>query len=250
MKLSKILTLVLLVLMSVGCASQESQEKYNENLKARARSHTDLGAVYFQQKQYEIALEEFNTAIKINPNYALAYNGLGLVNADLGKSKEADGYFKKAIELEPDNSESRNNYGTFLCGKSRYDESIVQFMAAIKNPLYATPAVAYTNAGICSIGKNDFTNAEGYFQKALQLDPLSGNAAFHLASSQFNRKDYIGAKKTLQNVLIAQPGPELLWLAIRVARALDDKDEEASYALQLRRLFPGSEQAKLLQNGK
>lgn len=242
--------LALVAFVAVGCASQETQEKYNENLKTRARSHTDLGAVYFQQKQYEIALEEFNTAIKINPNYALAYNGLGLVNADLGKTKEADGYFRKAIELEPDNSESRNNYGTFLCGKNRYDESIVQFMAAVKNPLYATPAVAYTNAGICSISKNDLAGAEMYFQKALQLDPLSGNAAYHLASSQFNRSDYVAAKKTLQNVLIAQPGPELLWLAIRNSRELEDKDEEASYALQLRRLFPNSEQAKLLQSGR
>jgi Tfp pilus assembly protein PilF len=31
---------------------------------------------------------------------------------------------------------------------------------------------------------------------------------------------------------------------------LEDKDEEASYALQLRRLFPNSEQAKLLQSGR
>lgn len=239
---------VLLVLLVAGCASQEQREKYNENLKARARAHTDLGAVYFQQKKYEIALEEFNLAIKIMPDFALAYNGLGLVNSQLDKNTEADANFKKAIELEPDNSESRNNYGTFLCERNKIDESIPQFLAAVKNPLYATPAVAYTNAGVCSARKGDAKNADIYYAKALQSDPLSRVAAYHLGKSQFDRREYTAARATLQNVLLAQPSPDLLWLGVQVARALNDKNEEASYSLQLRRLYPDSEQAKLLQS--
>ena len=50
--------------------------------------------------------------------------------------------------------------------------------------------------------------------------------------------------------MLAQPGPELLWLAIQIERVLGAKDAEASYALQLRSMYPDSEQAKLLQNGK
>jgi type IV pilus assembly protein PilF len=53
----------------------------------------------------------------------------------------------------------------------------------------------------------------------------------------------------LQNVLFGQPGPEILWLAVQIERAVGAKDAEASYALQLRRQYPDSEQAKLLQSG-
>ncbi len=248
--MSNVLLLAMIALLGIGCASQAQQEKDLENVKNRARAHTDLGAIYFQQKQYEIALDEFTQASKIDPNFATAYNGLGLVNAAIGRDAQADVSFKKAVQLEPNNSESQNNYGSFLCARNRIDESIPHFLAAVKNPLYATPGIAYTNAGICSARKNDHANAEAYFLKALQIDPLSIAAAYHLATSQFKRNDALSAKKTLQNVLLTQPGPEVLWLAIRIERVLGGKDAEASYALQLRRQYPDSEQAKLLQSGK
>ncbi len=239
----------LIGLVSAGCASIEQKEKSDENLKVRARAHTDLGAVYFQQKQFEIALEEFTQATKIDPNFGLAFNGLGLVYAALGQDDIANGNFKKAIEVEPNNSESHNNYGSFLCARSRYDESIKEFLAAVKNPLYATPAMAYTNAGICSMRKKDMVNAEVYLQRALQLEPLSNMAAYQLATLQFSRNDAVTAKATLQNVMLSQPGPEMLWLAIQIERAVGVRDAEASYALQLRRQYPDSEQARLLRNG-
>jgi type IV pilus assembly protein PilF len=253
MKLSTLkllLTMLAAVLFSASCVNQQQQEKENENLKSRARAHTDLGAVYYQQKQLEIALEEFNNAVKIDPSFASAYNGLGLVNAELGKDDVADASFRKSIQLEPSNSEAHNNYGSFLCGRNRIDESIVEFLAAVKNPLYATPAIAYTNAAICSMRKKNMAGAEQYLLKALQIDPLSQTAAYQLASLQFKRNDAVAAKKTLQNVMLSRPGPEVLWLGIQIERVVGGKDAEASYALQLRRQFPDSEQAKLLQSGK
>jgi type IV pilus assembly protein PilF len=253
MKLSTLkllLTMLVAVLFSASCVNQQQQEKENENLKSRARAHTDLGAVYYQQKQLEIALEEFNNAVKIDPSFASAYNGLGLVNAELGKDDIADASFRKSIQLEPSNSEAHNNYGSFLCSRNRIDESITEFLAAVKNPLYATPAMAYTNAAICSMRKKNTAGAEQYLQRALQIDPLSQTAAYQLASLQFKRNDAVAAKKTLQNVMLSRPSPEVLWLGIQIERVVGGKDAEASYALQLRRQYPDSEQAKLLQSGK
>lgn len=245
--------LCLVCLISIGCASQqeqERQEKVNETLKARARAHTDLGSAYLQQRKFEIALQEFTVATKIDPDFSFAYNGLGLVNAALGKDDIADANFRKSIQLEPLNSETRNNYGSFLCARKRYDESITEFLTAVKNPLYATPAIAYTNAAVCSMRKNDVVNAEVYLQRALQIEPLSHAAAYQLASIQFKRKDALAAKKTLQNIMLNQPGPEILWLSIQIERVLGAKDAEASYALELRQKYPDSEQTKLLLGGK
>ncbi len=248
--MSKWIALIAASLLFTACASQPQTEAEAKNIKSRAQSHTDLGAVYLQERRYEIALEEFTLATKIDPNFSIAYNGLGLVHAALGQDAQAEQNFKKSIQLEPNSSEAHNNYGNFLCARNRIDESIKEFMAAVKNPLYVTPEIAYTNAGICALRKQDTANAEVYLQRALQIDPLISVAAYQLALIQFNRAQYALAKKTLQNVVIGQPSPDNLWLSVQIARKLGQRDDEASFALQLRRQFPDSEQAQLLASGK
>lgn len=237
--------MLVLALVLLACTTQP--ENFNDKPKERAQAHADLGAVYLQQGRLDVALEEFSLASKIEPSYAAAYNGLGLVQAALGQDAVAELNFKKAVQLEPLNSEAHNNYGSFLCARNRLDESIKEFMAALKNPLYATPAMAYTNAAVCSLRKNDSVQAEGYLLRALQLDPLAGLAAYQLATIQFKRKDALAAKKTLQAALSLKASADMLWLAIQIERALGDANLEASYALELRQNYPESEQAQLLQ---
>ncbi len=240
-------TLAMVMCILCGCAGSVGQGAgADAKALAKAKAHTDLGAVYFQQNKLEVALDEFMMAIQADPGYAQAYNGLGLVRAALGEDEQAEANFKKAIQLQPNSSEAHNNYGNFLCNKKRYDESILQFMDAVKNPLYSTPHLAYANAGICSARKKDMPAAETYLNKALQLNPLTHSAAYQLADIQYARGDAKAAQKTLQNALVASPGPEVLWLGIRIARALGNKDDEASYALQLRRQYPDSPQTRLL----
>lgn len=248
-RFAKFSLVAMLFVLASGCASQQQQEAEGKSQRERARSHTDLGAVYYQQRQLDIALEEFTLAARIDSDFALAYNGLGLVHAALGQDDLAERNFRRALQLEPNNSESHNNFGGFLCSRNRIDESIKEFMAAVKNPLYATPVIAYTNAGICALRKKDNANAETYFEKALEIEPLATVPAFQLASIQFKRNDAAKAKATLQNVVLSQPTPENLMLAIQIARKLGNKDDEASYMLQLRRQYPDSEQAKSLASG-
>ncbi len=244
------LLLLLSACVTPGKSNSGNSDIYNETaLAARARAHTDLGAAYLQQGKFEIALSEFNEAAQIDPSYAPAYNGLGLVYATLSEDAKADASYKKSIELQPKNSESQNNYGSFLCSRKRYDESIPHFLEAVKNPLYSTPNLAYANAGICSARNNNLKNAEIYLNKALQIEPLTHSAATQLAEIQFKRGDAPAAKQTLQNALVASPSAETLWLGIKIGRALGDKDNVSSYALQLRQQYPNSEQARLLVNG-
>lgn len=246
------LAIILSLLTACATPSQPTGTGSNANnaVTERARAHTELGAAYLQQNKLEIALDEFQQAIAIDSTYALAYNGLALVQSSLGQDAEAEANFKQSIKLQPNSSESHNNYGSFLCQRKRYDESIAEFLAAVKNPLYATPNLAYANAGICADRKKDTKSAEVYLNKALQIEPLTHSAAQQLADIQLRRGDATSASKTLQNALIASPSAETLWLGVRIARALHDKDSEASYALQLRRQYPNSEQTQLLLSGK
>jgi type IV pilus assembly protein PilF len=216
----------------------------------RARAHTNLGAAYLQKNRLEIALDEFSQAAEILPTFAPAFNGLGLVRAALGQNKQAEQNFKRAIDLAPGSSEARNNYGSFLCARERYDESVVQFLEAVKNPLYPTPNLAYANAGICSERNKDTDNAVIYLNKSLEIQPLTHSAAYQLADIQFRKGDADMAKRTLQNAIVSLPTAETLWLGVRIERVVGDRDNEASYALQLRRKYPNSKQTQLLLSGK
>lgn len=246
--------LIILLCCLSACEMVPTQTSNSANANAvtvdRARAHTNLGAAYLQKNKLEIALEEFTEAIEILPTFAMAYNGLAMVRSALGQDAEAEFNFKKAIQLDPSISEAYNNYGTFLCSRGRYDESITQFLEAVKNPLYVTPNLAYANAGICSKRKGDTQNAERYLNKALQIEPLTHSAALYLAEIQFNRGDAAQAKRTLQNALIAAPTAETLWLGIKIERVLGDKNNEASYSLELRRKFPNAEETQLLLSGQ
>lgn len=211
-----------------------------------ARVHTELGAEYFRLKRYDVALEEFTIATERSPSYALAYNGLGLVYASLGDKSRAETAFQRAIQLQPVNSESHNNYGRFLCDQGRYEDSQKEFILAVKNPLYKTPQVAYYNAGVCALRSKQKPQAETYFTKALQVDPLAHASAYQLANLQFARGDASAALNTLQNSVSVAPTPESLLLAVRIYRSLQMQDEAHHYSVQLHKLFPNSNETKQL----
>jgi len=248
----KHVVMIALLILVAACSEQPKRQfGVDSPQRERAKVHTELGAGYYAQGQMAIALDEFLEATRIDASYSLAYNGLGLVYAVLKEDAKADASFKRSLQLDSANSESRNNYGSFLCSRGRIDESIVQFNEAVKNPLYVSPGIAYMNAGFCMLRKPDEKSAEAYFEKALAAQPILYQAAYQLALLQFNRGQAGLARETLRNALeTPEPTAEILWLGVRIARALGDRNTEASYALQLRKRYPNSEQTKALISGQ
>ena len=133
----------------------------------RARIHTELGSAYFERGNMGVALEELHTAIAADPNYAAAYSVLGLVHMELRENTVAQQHFERAPAAYPNDPDINNNYGWFLCQTGREQQSIAYFLAALKNPLYNTPARSYANAGLCSL-KNNERDAIDYFEHALR----------------------------------------------------------------------------------
>ena len=84
----------------------------------------------------------------------------------------------------------------------------------------------------------------------MQIEPLTHSAAYQLAEIHFNRGEVALAKNTVQNTLLINPSVEALWLGYKIERSLGGKDAQASYALQLRKQYPGSEQTRLLLSGQ
>ncbi len=72
--------------------------------------------------------------------------------------------FLKALELSPNDSEIRQNWGWYLCTHGRAKESIQEFELAVRNPLYKTPDVSLVNAGKCSVEIGDNKRADEFFK--------------------------------------------------------------------------------------
>lgn len=216
-----------------------------------ARLRTELAFNYFQRGQLSIALEEISSALRADPNYATAYNVLGLVNMDLGENVKAEEAFRRALAIAPQDSDALNNFGWFLCQTKREREGIDRFLLALKNPLYPTPEKPYLNAGICSQRIGNEAAAEEYYRKAFALDPMNAGAMMRLGDIYFRRNDFEKARFYIDRVnKNYEPSAESLWLALRIERKAGDRLAEASFAAQLRRRYPNSPELQLLQQGR
>ena len=217
----------------------------------RARIHTELGSAYFEHGNIGVALEELRTAIKADPSYAPAYSVLGLVHMDLRENDVAQKRFERALALSPNDPDINNNYGWFLCRTGREDQSIAYFLAALKNPLYKTPARSYVNAGLCSLKKNDGRDSIDYFEHALRSDPDNLLALLNLASIEYKHGQLEKARNLVERFnRLVEPTAESLWLALRIQRKLGDRGAENSLAAQLRRRFSGSPEYQDLLKGR
>lgn len=242
---------LLALVMLAGCASQPAQLDTAPGQRSSAAVHSELGAGYYSRGQYAVAITELKEAIKSDPDYAQAYEVLGLVYMTLRENEAARQNFEHAYNLNPKDSDINNNYGWFLCQTKHEAESIGHFLTAVANPLYATPEKAYVNAGICSqrIGKD--SSAELYYREALQIQSRLPQAELGLAQIDYRNGRYVRARSHVANYMqMSEPTPQSLWLGIRIEHKLGGSDTEADYAAQLRNRFPESSETQDFQNGK
>ena len=77
---------------------------------------------------------EFYKALEINPNSILALNGMGLGFGNFGEYSEAETYFKKSLEINPDNKVTQNYLTSLENLKKKYSLNI--FENPTKKPDY------------------------------------------------------------------------------------------------------------------
>ncbi|MDP2824585.1 MAG: type IV pilus biogenesis/stability protein PilW [Sulfuritalea sp.] len=234
-----------------GAQQAVSAQPPENEQQQRAKVHTELGSLYMLDGRSAIALEEARIALSADPNYAPAYNLLGLTHMVLNEPRLAEENFDRAQRLAPGDPEISNNYGWFLCQNGREQLSISHFMAAARNPLYATPTKPYTNAGVCSVRLKDDKAAESYLLTALRLSPTNTQALFWLADIAYRQGRHAEARQWTTDIeKMMEPTAEVVWMALRIERKLGNRDAEARYASQLRRRFPGSPEQRLLTQGQ
>lgn len=219
----------------------------------RAAIRLQLAVGYYQQGNYDVALDEIKQAIAANPDSADAYGVRALIYTAMNEMALADENYQRALRLSPRNPDLSNNYGAFLCQVGRYQLALEQFELALKNPNYQSPVKALVNAGACSIKMKNLDAAERYLMDALRYDPDLAATHANLARVFYERRDYTRAGFFIHRLTtLVKPetlSAEVLWLAARIERKLGDKGLETAMLTQLRRHHAASPEFAAFQRG-
>jgi type IV pilus assembly protein PilF len=247
------LTLVAL-LLSAGCVSTTTDSKANpgdreEKPVDAAAYNTQLAIAYLKQNNLAAAREKIDRALSQDGQNAKARTTAGLIYDRLGEDKKAEGFLSSAVRIAPDDPEVLNNYGVYLCrkGHDRAKEGAKLFQKAASNPLYRTPEIAYNNAGLCMKNAGMLPEAQQNFERALAIKPRFADALLQLADVNFAQGKMSEAQALVQRYLGGLPAnAQILWLGVRVERALGNSAAADAYAKRLKTEYPKTEQTKAL----
>ncbi|MDP2001118.1 MAG: type IV pilus biogenesis/stability protein PilW [Rhodoferax sp.] len=251
-----------LIVGAVGCASKLDgvskdgsrseivTDSDEPEVRRRARIRLELAVGYFEQGQTTIALDELKQSLATDPEYAEAYSLRGLIYMRLNDFRFAEESFKKAMALNPQDSNVVHNLGWLMCLQARYPESFELFFKVLSNPQYGERAKTYRALGLCQLRAGLRVEAEASLLKSHEFDAANPVTAYNLAKLMFQRGDLVRAQfyvRRLNNSELANA--ESLWLGVKVERRIENRDAMLQLAAQLMKRFPQSNEAAAYQRG-
>ena len=155
-----------------------AMDKFQKALEIRpnyADAHNNLGLALVQKGEIDAAIAEYQKALAINPNRGDTHNNLGMALVQKGRTDEAVPHFQRAVQISPNYGDAYNSLGIGLSQMGRVDDAITQFQTALRiNP---NNSQAQYNLGVAFFQKGEVDAAISQYEKSLALDP--NNAPSH-----------------------------------------------------------------------
>jgi len=137
--------------------------------RSLAYVYNNRGASYRNLNRYNQAIEDYDAAIRLNPEYATAFYNRGIAYDRKGFYGLAIDDFDTAIQLNPDLSDAYIQRGLAYVNDGRYNIAIENFSQAIR--LDPELDSAYFNRGLAYHFKGDSNRAAEDIRKSHALDP-------------------------------------------------------------------------------
>src|SRR5437899_1776315 len=163
------------------------------------------------------AIPFYKRAVELDPNFAWAYHGLGVIYGSLGETGAASEYAKRAFELRDRSSEREKLeisafYYFTITGDLEQASQIYQ----LSFQSYPRDSAAHLNLGVNYIVMGQFEKAAAETREALRLSPNDGTSYGNLGNVYLALNRFDEAKATVEQAL---------------ARNLDSVDHQDLYAL-------------------
>ena len=185
----------------------------------------------------------YRAALDLDPGNVESCNRLGNLLLHHGAPDEAIRLYQRAVDDHPGDPASHINFGNGLVAKNRLDDAIVQYQAALDlNPRLVA---ARSGLGNALVRKGRLDDGVAQFRAALALDP--GRAALHdnlaLALARSGRTDE--ANSQFQQALKIDPGDAAVRYNFGIALFSQGRTDEAVAEFQeALRLKPGYHEAQ------
>ncbi|MDH4259375.1 MAG: type IV pilus biogenesis/stability protein PilW, partial [Gammaproteobacteria bacterium] len=160
---------VLVAMLLAASAPSQAQDASPDPIVEAARINARLAMEYMKRDQLSVARDKVERALALNPRDLTVQLSAGLVYERLLETKRAEKHFRLALRADADSPEAQNALGAFLCRAGAFKKGEAMFLKAAGNPLYRTPEVAYTNAGVCARSAAAPERAEKYLRQALSI---------------------------------------------------------------------------------
>jgi protein O-mannosyl-transferase len=204
---------------------------------ADAKAQYNVGTVYLDRKQPQRAVEYFERAIELQPDFAQAHHNLGAAFSTLGRPDEATKEFERAVALEPRYSLARVKLGITAMQAGELDAAEEHFLAALR----ANPNSAAAHSGFAGLllEKGQLDDAIRHAQAALDAGPESAEAHNTLGAALAQQGQMAAAVEHFEAAVRLDPGLLLAQGNLAAAYAslgrLDDAHQAAAKALQIAR---------------
>ena len=244
---------VLALAAIAGCVTTSSRPAPTPASEEEAANYNmQLGISYLRQGNLPAARDKLEKALEQEPGLATAHAALGVVFERLEDPAGAERHYRRAVDLDGSDPDNLNALAVFTCSrKQRPEEALKLFDRAIAIPLSVKTAnrtMLYTNAGTCA-KRVDLARSETYLRGALAQDPNFPDALYQLAEVSLERGNSLQARGFIERYLATgKSTPAALWLGVRIEQSLKDAAAANRYGEQLRKNFPGSNEARLLLN--
>ncbi len=145
------------------------------------------------------AVQEFERALELDPQYASAHASLIALYWKLGDFPQAEQHYRRAVELSPGSPEPHLNYALLLAQQNRPQEAAKAFQKCLDiNP---THAEAHTQYGFLLEKQARLKEAERHYRQALESAPNHRQAHFLLGRCLLNRGQTTAAIEHLRQTL-------------------------------------------------
>lgn len=225
MRLILLICAVCLLALAFGCKRSGQQSANNsagpaavsndlEGNRTRARELLAKGKQQYRDDQDEDAVQTFQEALKLDPEFAEAYFRLGLGFEAVGKPDKGEAEYKKAVETykkylaqHDDDPEAHYNLGQTYARLAQYSDAIREYREATK--LRQDDADVYYDLGVAHTKLAQYDAAATAFSKSLEIDPDNYRAQDGLADAQEGVKRIKAGKKHQEDLLKKQKDDEL-----------------------------------------
>lgn len=244
-RLGRLLACCAAAWMLVACAAtapepSPSPERPERNPEL-AEAARQLGEAYLAGGNLVAALRELKRADSLKPGDPVTLFDIGLVYYYRERYDQAIEHFEKALAIKPDFAPAMNSLGNAWLEKGEWDKAIAVYQKILEDAFYATPHFPLSNTGLAYYQKRDYAQAERYFQEALRIQPDFPNAVGGLAMTYNATGRHAEAALRLERAIKKHPGlPQLHYELGRAYRGMGEPDKAAAAFRRAVELAPES----------